>query len=188
MVPNVIFRQAIELGRIRQLDAVYVLLHILGKGEGQQRGLVGELAQVGAGGIIFIYAGQAVVQERLAYIVGGRRVGRGHVHGCQRAVHALIERQGGGCLGHGLGQLPRLVPHRLVRVHAIQQRRQGARRAQGGDGVVISTQGVFQGFVAGNGQKGVNLLLLPGQAATDPVFQSSRVDISLCGRNFTPGM
>ena len=121
MVTDVIFRQAVELGGVPHLHLVDVLLDMLGKSERYLRCLVGQLAQVGARSFILIYASQAVVQERLAYVVRGRRVSSGHIDGREGAVDLLIERKGGGRFGYRLRQFPGFVAHCFVRVHTIQQ-------------------------------------------------------------------
>ncbi len=75
MVADVVFGQPVQFGGIPHFDSVNILLYMLGKGEGDLRGFIGELTQVGSRCVILIDARQAVVQQRVAHIVRGSRVG-----------------------------------------------------------------------------------------------------------------
>ncbi len=129
MIADIVFRQPFEFGRIAHFHPVHILLYMLGKGERQLGCLIRKFPQVGAGGIVFIDAGQAVIQQRLVDIVRGAGVGETHVDGYQGAKHILVQGKGRCRLGYDLGQLPRFIAHRFVGIDAIQQRGQRARSA-----------------------------------------------------------
>lgn len=106
------------------------------------------------------------------------RGGVGQVGGdfVQSLVDLLVERKGNPGLGDELGLVLGGVADGLVGMDAIEEADLGAGGGKFEDGVVIGTEGIFEGAWAGFGEEAVEGLLVAIEAGFDPGLKDGRCE------------